>query len=48
MTKDDLIWEHEEDRYYEHDLTESDEERLYKDDCAERANDMNQENRSVW
>jgi len=48
MTNDDLIWEYDENKYYEQDIFESDEEQQYKDDCAERADDMNQENRGIW
>ena len=47
MTKDDLIWDYDEE-IYERDMIESDEERQYKEDCADRADDMNQENRSIW
>ena len=47
MTKDDLTWYHDEE-YYEQPIIESDEDELYRDDCAERASDMNQENRGIW
>lgn len=46
-TKDDLIWDGDL-TYNEQDIYDCDEEQQYKEDCAERADDMNQENRSIW
>ena len=47
MTKDDLIWDGE-ITYNEQDIYESDERSQYYDDCSERAEDMNQENGSIY
>lgn len=47
MTKDDLIWDGE-TFYNDQDIFDCDEEQQYREDCAERASDMNQESGSIW
>ena len=48
MTKDDITWDRDEESYNDYDRQVSEESQQYYEDCLERADDMRDENRSVW